>query len=797
MNSLFRDVRFAYRRLLKTPLFTLIAIAGIAVSIGANTAVFTLINGIVLRPLPYEHADRLVYVYGQHPQIGSFSASYPDFADLKENSKSFEYFAAFYQKSFIFTRGSGTERLRGVSVSADYFPMFDGKPFLGRFFRPQEEMSNDAPVAVLSYAVWRDRFASDQGILGQTVTLNSESYTVIGVTEEDFRPPVGAQVWVPLKVSDEAKTERGTRSLGMLARLKPGATIKEAQTELNLITSQLEQQYPDTNSGRSAVAVSLHEQLTQTDRVPLLMTFGAVVFVLLIACFNLSNLFMARALARRRQVGISLALGATRANVIVQFLSESLLLAFIGGALGLLFAVWARDLILAWLPISPLIQTNIDIRILLFTLGVALLTGLIAGLAPALQISRVDPLQVIGEGGRSGMSASRSNLLRALISAEVALALTLVVGAILMLKSLSMLQNVDLGFNPDDLLTANISIAERKYPTPEEQTIFFTQVLERAQAIPGVQGAALVSLIPLSETSQATKFFIEGRPPASPEEVNRTSFHVVSPRYFETMKIPLISGRYFTEQDRKDTQDVGIISKKMAERFWPNQDPIGQRINLEDEPERFITIVGVVGDVKYLGLDAESEVELYQPFVQSPQLSMAVVLRGANPSSFVSSLRSVVWEVDKNQPVDSVRTMEQMIEARLGKDRALTKLLGLFSFIAVFLAGMGIYGVISYSVSQREREIGIRMALGAQKNDILGLIMKQSLLFILIGVAAGLVGALILTGTISSMLYGVQPTDLTTFVLSPLLLLVIGLVASYIPARRALRVEPIIALKEE
>lgn len=797
MGSILRNLRFAIRRLLKTPIFTFIAIIGIAISIGANTAVFSLINGIVLRPLPYEHADRLVVVSGHHPQIGSFSASYPDFFDIKENSTAFEYFAAFYQKNINLTTSTGTDRVRGLFVSASYFPMFGVQPVVGRFFLPKEEMTKEAPVVVLNYGLWRDRFGSDPQVAGRSVILNGESYTIIGVAPATFKPPVSGHVWIPLYVPDDAKTARGTRSLGMIGMVKPDISIKEAQTQLDVITRQLEQQYPDTNAGRRAVAVPLHEHLTKKDRVPLLMIFGAVIFVLFIACFNLTNLFMARALARMKQVGISLALGATRMNVVMQLLTESMLLALTGGALGLLFAVWTRDILVTWLSVTPLIQTTIDLRILLFTLGVSLLTGFISGLVPALKVSRVNPLSIISGGNSSGLSSRRSNLLRGLVSVEVALALTLVIGAILMLKSLSALEQVDLGFNTDNLLTANISLPEGKYSTPEQQTTFFNQVLQQAEALPGVQGAALINLIPFSETSQATKFLIEGRPAPTGEQINRASYHTVSPRYFEAMNIPLISGRAFTEHDRKGAQDVAIISKKMAERFWAGTDPIGQRISLEDTPETLITIVGVVGDVKYLGLEAESEVELYQPFLQSPEASMALVLRAANTSALSAPVRQVVWSVDKNQPVDNIKTMEQIIEARLGKERALTKLLGLFSFVAVFLAGLGIYGVISYSVNQRTREIGIRMALGAKRGDILGLILKQSLIFTLLGVGVGLVGAQALTWAISGLLYGVRPLDLTTFALSSLLVILIGMIASYIPARRALYIEPGIALREE
>lgn len=790
-----RSFRFAVRRLLSSPLFTLAAVTGIAIAIGINAAVFAVVNGLILRPLPYKKADRLVVVAGHHPQIGRFSASYPDFVDLKSRSKSFEQFAAFNQKTFTYIGGETPEKLRVMSTSADFFPMFDAAPTLGRFFSAEEEANGGARVVVLSHATWQDRFNSNPNIIGQNLTLNSDSYTVIGVGPVGFRPPIGAHLWVPLQVTDEARADRGTRFLRMYATLRPGVTVEDAQSELSVITGQLEQQYADTNAGRRAVVVSLQSELTKNDRVPLLLTLGAVVFVLLIACFNLANLFMARALSRAKQVGICLALGASRANVAGQFLAESMLLAVVGGALGMLLATWARDFVVAWLAVSPLIPTNIDSTILLFTVGISLLTGLIAGLVPAIRISKVDPLNTLKEGGNSGSTPSRSNLLKSLISVEVGLALALTIGAILMYKSLSILQTVDLGFDPDNIAAISLSISETEYDSPEKQAQFFNEVLQQVKALPGAQDAALVSIIPLIDTLQASKFSIEGRPSPSGGQINRTSYHVVSHEYFGALKIPVVSGRVFTEEDRKGSPPVAVVSQKMARRFWPGEDPINRRFSLDEDPTKWITIVGIVGDVKYHGPAAELETELYLPFSQSPEPSMAVLARGQSPDSLSKEMRRAVWAVNRNQPLDNVVTMGQLVNEQLGKPRALANVISLFGLTALLLAGLGIYGITAFSVKERTREVGIRMALGAPRASLLMLIVKQSMAYLLIGVAVGLGGAVALSRVVSSVLYGVEPLDPTTYAVASLILLSIGVLASYIPARRASLVNPAAALR--
>lgn len=792
-----QNLRFALRRLIKSPLFTLIAILSVAAGIGINSAVFSLVNGIVLSPLPYRDADRLVLVTGHHPQVGRFSASYPDFVDLKERSKSFEYFAGFQQRGFTVMGNESPEKFRGLIVSADFFPMLDVTPAIGRVFLSQEEMGKGAPVAVLSHALWRDWFGADKNIVGRQITINSVSYTVIGVTAASFRPPVGGRFWLPLQVSDEAKANRDTRFLRILAKLKPGVTIEQAQAELSLISGQLEQQYPSTNAGRGTLVISLQHELAQTDRRSVLLTLGAVAFVLLITCLNLANLFMARGLARAKEIGIRTALGASRTHVAMQFLTESMLLTLTGGALGLLFSLWARDIMLAALAVSPLFRTDLDIRIILFTTGITLLVGLLSALIPAIRILRIDPLHTLKEGGTSGLTPARRTLIKNLVSVEVGLALALTVGALLMHKSFLAMQNADLGFSSDDLIAMNISLPEKKYDTPEKQTEFFNQVLQSVKALPGAKQASVVSLVPLFGSLQASKFSIEGQPSPADKELNRAGFHIVSPEYFSTMKIPLVSGRAFTEQDRNHSLAVAVISQKMATRFWPNENPVNRRFSTEDAPDVSLTIVGVVGDVKYVGLTAESDAEYYLPFLQSPRPAMAVIVRGSDSTALMKQMRSSVFAIDKNQPLDNIMTMNEIIDDQLRKPRSLAKVIGLFGVTALLLAGLGIYGITSYSVKQRTREVGIRMALGARRFNVLMLIVRQSLIHVLIGIVAGVVGAGLITRAISGVLYGVQPSDMSTYVVASVILLITGVAASYIPARKAAMVDPVNALRDE
>lgn len=791
-------LRFAIRRLIKSPLFLLTAVLGVAACIGINSAVFAVVNGLVLRPLPYAGSDRLVLVTGQHPQIGRFSSSYPDFVDLRDKNKSFEYFAGFQQRGFTLIGKGSPKKFRGTIVSADFFPMLGVNPALGRFYSSAEEMDRGAPVVVLSHGLWRDEFESDPNIVGKSVTINDVSYTIIGVTPQSFLPPIGGRFWLPLRVSNEAREARNTRFLRIIAKLKPGVSVEQARTDLALVASQLEQQYPATNAGRSALVIPLQNELTKTDRLPVLLTFGAVVFVLLITCLNLANLFMARALSRSKEIGICMALGLGRMYVVKQFLTESMLVAVTGGALGLLFSLWIRDLIVTLLALNPLFKTNLDLRILLFTTGVILLTGFISGLIPALRLSKIDPLHTLKEGGSSGSTPARRTLLKSLVAAEVGLALALTIGAMLMFKSLRMMQNVQLGFNSADLIVMTLSIPEKKYDTPDKQLNFYTQVLESVKALPGAGEATLTSLAPLSPIVRAAKIFIDGQHPSSDKQIDRANFHVVSPEYFSTMKIPLLSGRVFTDKDRKGSEAIAVVSEKMAKRFWPNEDPLNRQFSTDDAPDELITIVGVVADVKYVGLIRESEAEYYLPFLQKPQPDMEVLLRSSSASSsLMKQMREAVFAIDKYQPVDNIMTMEQVIDEQLGKTRSVVNMIGLFGITALLLAALGIHGITSHSVKLRTREVGVRMALGAQSINVVTLIVRQSLKYVLMGIVVGLVGGVFLSKAISSFLYGVQSLELSTYVIASVILILTGIAASYIPARRATRIDPASALRDE
>jgi putative ABC transport system permease protein len=792
-----KHVLLAVRRLVKSPVFALTAILGVAACIGINSAVFAVVNGLVLRPLPYEGSERLVLVTGQHPQIGRFSSSYPDFVDLKTRSNSFEYLAAFQQRGFTVITNEVPQKFRGLIVSADFFPMLGVTPALGRFYSSDEELGKGGPVVVLSHGLWRDEFNADPKVIGKSVTINSVSYTIIGVTPQDFRPPVGGRFWLPLQVSSEARDDRGTRFLRILGKLKPGVTIEQAQTDLSLVASQLEQQYPNTNASRGALVIPLQSELTKTDRLPLLLTLGAVVFILLITCLNLANLFMARALARAKEIGICMALGLGRMYVVKQFLTESMLLALTGGALGLFFSFWMRDILVASLEVSTLFRTDLDFRILLFTTGIILLTGIISGLIPALRISSIDPLHTLKEGGSSGSTPGRRTLLKGLVSAEVGLALALTIGAMLMYKSLLMMQHVNLGFNSDDLIVMTLSLPEKKYDTEDKQASFYTEVREAVKSLPGAGEATLTSLAPLSPSVQASKILIEGRPPASGQQLDRANYHVVSDEYFSTMNVPLLSGRVFTSEDRKGSEPVAIIGEKMAKRFWPNEDPLNRRFKTDDSEDPWLTIVGVVADVKYVGLIRDSEPEYYVPFLQNPQPDMEVLMRGADTSSLMKQMREKVFAIDKYQPVDKIGTMSDTIDEQLGKTRSLAKVIGLFGVTALLLAAAGIYGITSHSVKLRTREVGVRMALGARSINVLTLIVRQSLKYVLTGIVAGLVAGFFLSRAISSLLFGVQSLELKTYVLAALLLILTGIAASYIPARRATRISPASALRDE
>lgn len=808
MRTLWQDLRYGFRMLRKKPGFTAVAVLALALGIGANTAIFSVVNAVLLRPLPYKDAERLVVIWGTEPklEVKVFPTSGPDYLDWKNQNQVFERMAALEDASFNITGEGVPERVQSMASSADLFPLLGVQTKLGRTFSGEEEQAGRNKVAVLSHALWQRRFGSDPNLIGQTITLSGESYSVIGVMPPDFSFPEGDKkidVWVPLDFSTEEMRRRGHRNLLVLGKLKLGVTIEQARAEMNVLSRRLAEQYPSTNADWSISVVSLRDQLTEDIGPALLVLFGAVGFVLLIACANVANLSLARAAVRQKEVAIRIALGASRFRLVRQFLTESVLLAVLGGVLGLLLAFWGVDALVALLPtdVPRLEQIGVDRYVLVFTLVVSLATGILLGLVPAQQATKPDLTEALKEGSLSLMIGSRRNRVRGLlVISEVALALVLLIGAGLMLKSFQHLRDIKPGFDPDNVLTMQIALPQLKYAEEQQQMAFFQQLLQRVEALPGVRSAGAVTNLPLADDS-VTDFTIEGRPePESAKDAMIASYGSVSPNYFRAFGIPILKGRAFTEQDTKQSVPVVVISEKLARRYWPDEDPIGKRIREGDSenPKPWLSIIGVAGDIRRYGLDSEAKPEMYIPYLQQPKPAMALVIRTASdPTNLVASVRNEVQAIDKDQPVHAVKVMNQAVAASIASRRLSLMLLGIFAVLALVLAAVGIYGVVSYSVSQRTHEIGIRMALGARPRDVFKLIVGQGMLLTLIGVAFGVAGAFAVTRVMASLLYGVSPTDPITFIGLSLLLAAIALLACYIPARRAMKVDPMVALRYE
>jgi putative ABC transport system permease protein len=794
----------------KSPGFTAMAVLALALGIGANSAIFSVVNTVLLRPLPYKDPDRLVMVWYHVPQKGlkQFSASPLDFIDWRDQSQVFEQMAAFDSLSFNLTGKEEPERIEGARVSASLFPLLGVKAALGRTFLAEEEQPGHERVVILSHGLWQRRFGADPGFIGQTLTLNGSSYTVVGILPASFKFPDKEELWTPLAFNPEQLIEsaRGGRSLLVIGRLKPAVTLRQGQTEMSTIARRLEQRYPVTNTGWGIHLVPLHEQEVEEYRLALLILLGVVGFVLLIACANVANLLLARAATRQKEIAIRTALGATRRHVIRQLLTESLLLAGLGGALGLLLALWGIDLLVAVCPADmPRVQeVRLDGHVLGFTLLVSLLAGVIFGLAPAFQASQPDLNQSLKEGGwKSRALPGRHRIRNLLVVGEVALALVLLIGAGLMIKSFLRVRSVHLGFNPEHVLTMQIALPPSQYAAGHPVSAFYRQLLARIEELPGVQSVGAVTVLPLSGDVSATSFTIEGRPPLPTGEFLLANYRAISPHYFRTMGIPLLQGRDVAERDGEAAPTVVVINQTMAQRFWPGEQPLGKRLRLKVKGQQIsCEIVGVVGDVKYAELNAKATPEIYWPYAQNLRpgytSNMTLVVRTASdPVSMAAAVRSQVQAVDRNQPVFNIKTMEQYVVQAVASWRGATLLLSLFAALALVLAAVGIYSVMSYSVTQRTHEIGVRMALGAEPRDVLRLVVGQGMMLTLIGVIAGLAAAFALTRVMSEMLYGVSPTDPTTFAAIALLLAAVALMASYIPARRATKVDPMVALRYE
>ena len=805
METLIQDLRYAVRMLIKKPAFTVVVVAALALGIGANTAIFSIVNSILLRPLPYRDPDRLTMIWmdNKRMNVDQDIHSYPNYVDYRDQNQVFESMATYYGISLNLVGVGEPERIIGSATSASLFEVLGVDPQRGRVFTIDEEQPGQDRVAVLSYGLWQRRFGGDPNIVGQEIQLSDVSRTVIGVMPPGFKfPHKDAEIWVPMALNENQKQSRGSFGYYAIGRLKPGVSIEQAQAEMGTIASNLSTQYPILD-GLGVNLVPLHRQVTGKVRPALMVLLGTVAFVLLIACANVANLLLARAAGREREIAIRTALGANRMRLVRQLLTESALLGLAGGAVGLLIANWGLSTLIALSPedIPRLDQIGIDGRVLGFTVLVSLLTGLVFGLVPAIQASKPDLNESLKESGRSATSGvERRRVRSALVVIEVALSLVLLIGAGLMIKSFSQLQKVDLGFNPDRLVSMNIQLSRTKYQGPLS-TQFFRQLIERVEAMPNVESAGATTAIFIDALPNSTNFTVEGKPPMSAAEQIETPVDSVTPSYFRTMGISLLSGREFTEQDGLESPPVAIINDTFARQFWPGEDPLGRRFKFGDSDSNapWMTIVGVVGDMRRTGLDLDVRCETFLPYTQRRFIGfLSLVVRArSDPRAIATAVRDQVWSMDPGQPVSHIRTMDQLLDGMMAQRRLNMVLFALFGGVALALAAVGVYGVISYSVTQRTHEIGIRMALGADRGDVLKLIIRNGMTLVLIGVAIGLIAAFGLTRLMTTLLFGVTATDLATFVAVSGILSGVALGACFVPALRAIKVDPMVALRYE
>jgi putative ABC transport system permease protein len=711
--------------------------------------------------------------------------------------------AAMAPESFNLTGEGEPERFDGRRVSGNLFSLLGVEPQLGRALLSSEDQPGRGQVVILSYGLWQRRFAADKAIIGKPVTLNGKSFTVVGVMPRGFQlPSFKDQLWIPLAFDSKEAASRGNHYLEVIARLKPGVSIKQARAEMGTIALRLQQQYPEDNTRIGITLVPLHEQVVGDIKPALLLLLGAVGFVLLIACANVANLLLARAAVRQKEIALRLALGAGRSRLTRQFLAESLLLATLGGGFGLLLALLGLDILKTFIPatISQAQVISIDGRVLVFTVFVSLVTGMVFGLAPATQASNLNLNVTLKEGGRDSSAGSRGNRMRnGLVVVETAVSFVLLIGAGLLINSFIHLRNLDPGFRVDHLLTMKIQLPELKYPDQARRSSFYTEITRRVQTLPGVQSAAIASNLPLTYDGDSILIATEGRADPPPDQRRDVVTRVVGPRYFETMGIALVAGREFTEKDKEDSPWGVVISEMTARYFWPGENPIGKRLKpgTSASTSRWREVIGVAEDVRQNDFVAEPKLQMYLTYEQADWFApnALVVRTSVDPLSLGPAVRRTVWEIDKDQPVSDIRSMEDIVSEAVARQRFSMLLLGIFASLALFLAAVGIYGVMSYSVAQRTREIGIRMALGAQRSDVLKMTIRHGLQLVFVGVVIGLAAAFVLTRVMSSLLFGVSATDPITFVAIPLLLMSVALLASYIPALRSMKIDPMVALR--
>jgi putative ABC transport system permease protein len=803
LERLLQDLRYGMRLLLRSPGFSIVAVLTLALGIGANTAIFSVVNAFLLRPLPFADSSRLMRLWTTDTKTGLSNGSitsYPNFLDWKTQSRSFEQVEVYVPRSFNITGGDRPVHVLGLRTSGGLLQLLQVNPIHGRTFVTEEIQPGRDHVVLLSEGLWQSRFARDPGVLGKTVKLNDEIFTVIGILPSTFQFPPDSPADILLPQPPDP--DRGHGFVNVVGRLKAGATLTQAQVEMDTIARRLELQYPKFEKETGVRVLSLRDSFATKLRPALLIFLSAVGFVLLIACANVANLFLVRTAGRHKELVVRAAMGAGRLRLIRQLITESAMVGLGGGAVGLLMAFWGvkglATLVRSTFRTQALDTVSIDARVLAFTLVLSLMVGMIAGLAPAFGASRLDVNDTLKEGSRGLTGNRRRNRIRGtLVVAEIALALVLLIGAGLMIKTFVLLNRVDAGIHPENVLTLNFALGGKKYAETQARAPFVSEILHRVEQLSGVQSAAVVTDTPLSGDNDAIGFSIEGRPDTIQQKIV-TNVNVIGPGYLRTLGIPLLKGRDFTERDRETTPLVALINQSMARKIWPNQDPIGARMS--GDGKLWATVQGVVGDVRQQGLSAEPQPEVYLSYLQDPfewpYLTM-LVHTSTDPMKLVTSVQSAIWSVEKDLPISSIGTMEQIRSHSIAQPRLTALLLSVFAALAMILASVGIYGVMAYSVTQRTHEMGLRMALGARASDVLTLVVGQGMVLATIGVGLGLLGAFAMTRVLEKFLWGVRPTDPFTFAAVSVLLATVALLASYLPARRATHVDPMVALRYE
>ena len=815
MERLWQDLQYSFRTLWKKPSFTIVAIVTLALGIGANAAIFSMVNGMLFRSLPYPKADRLVMVWetNQRRKWDMMYPSFPNFADWRDQNTVFEDMAAYVTLGVNFTNGDQPERVFGAAGSASLFKMLDAQPILGRTVTPDDDKPGAEPTILLSYGLWQ-RLNSDPNIVGKTVEVQGVKHTVLGVMPQGFEFPPQfrdqdqlqpkIEMWGPMRADPNNREGRGSHSIYTIALLKPGVSLEQARAEMTSIAARLAQEYPGNNKDSSVRLIPLNEQVVGDVKPVLLVLLGVVAFVLLIACANVANLLLARATSRQKEIAVRVAMGASRGRIVRQLLTESLLLSIISGGVGLLLAIAGVKLLVALSPDPRMAAVGVNLKILGVTMLVSVITGVLFGLAPSVLASQVDPNKTLKESTLANVGGTRHRLRKLLAVSEIALALVLLVGAGMMIRTFIKMQNTNLGFSTDNVTTMRIATTGTQYAESFRSAAFFQQLIERLKAIPGTQAVGVTNVLPLSGEF-GNSFKIEGGP--RPQgEIRQAEYRAISADYFRAMGIPLQKGRVFTERDTKDAPGAVIVNETFANRYFPNEDALGKRLHIDTQVELATyggktiprEIVGVVGDLKNSVTQTRTKPEMYVPYLQNPHRTMTVVMsNSSDQASLASSVRSEVRNLDANLPVFNIKTMAQLRDEQVAQQRFFTLLLSMFAAVALVLAIVGIYGVLAYSVSQRTREIGIRMALGAHPSDVLKMVLKQGMWLVSIGLFIGLAAAIVLTRVVYNMVYGAGGADVVTFVGVSLVMILAALSACYISARKATKVDPLKALQFE